>query len=189
MGAARRRTTGSALGSSTGRSPDSNTRKDGQAVIIIGAMSTDRVIGSGDGMPWDVPEEYAQFLRFINGQTVIIGRRSYEIFGDGLTSAHTVVVSRSVTHLPGAIAVPSVEEALRLAASYGKTIFGSGEASIYMQTVPLADTMYLSYIKGQFTGDAYFPPFSDQEWTVDRREDHPRFEFVVYRRRRPAVQT
>jgi hypothetical protein len=30
-------------------------------------MSTDRVIGSGEGMPWDVPEEYAQFLRFIAG--------------------------------------------------------------------------------------------------------------------------
>jgi dihydrofolate reductase len=167
---------------------DHNTPEGGRAVIIIGAMSTDRVIGSGDGMPWDVPEEYAQFLRFINGQTVIIGRRSYEIFGDGLTSAHTVVVSRSATHLPGAVAVPSVEEALRLAASYGKTIFGSGGASIYTQTVPLADTMYLSYIKGQFTGDAYFPPFSDQEWMIDRREDHPRFEFVVYRRKRPPVE-
>ena len=46
-------------------------------MIIIGAMSTERVIGSGDGMPWDVPEEYARFLRFIEGQTVIIGRRSY----------------------------------------------------------------------------------------------------------------
>src|ERR1700686_3771156 len=99
-------------------------------------MSTDRVIGSGDGVPWDVPEEYAQFLRFINGQTVIIGRRSYEIFGASLTSAHTVVVSRSAAHWPGAIAVASVEEALRLAASYGTTIFGSGGASIYAQTVP-----------------------------------------------------
>ena len=44
-------------------------------MVIIGAMSTDHVIGSGEGMPWDVPEEYAQFLRFIDGQTVIIGRR------------------------------------------------------------------------------------------------------------------
>jgi len=156
-------------------------------VIIIGAMSTGHVIGSGDGMPWHVPEEYAQFLRFIEGQTVIIGRRSYEIFGDGLTSAHTLVVSRSAAQLPGAIAVPSVEEALRLSASYGKTIFSSGGASIYAQTVPLADTMYLSYIKGHFSGDAYFPPFSDAEWIVDRREDHPRFEFVVYRRKGPAA--
>ena len=151
-------------------------------MIIIGAMSTDRIIGSGDGMPWEVPEEYAQFLRFIDGQTVIIGRRSYEIFGEGLTSAHTVVVSRSAGKLPRAIAVTSVEDALRMAESFDKTVFSAGGASIYAQTVGLADTMYLSYIKGHFTGDAYFPAFTDREWAVDRREDHPRFEFVVYRR-------
>ena len=151
-------------------------------MIIIGAMSTDRVIGSGDGMPWEVPEEYAQFLRFIEGQTVIIGRRSYEIFGKGLTSAHNVVVSRTAANPPGAVAVASVEDALRVAKSFDKTVFSAGGASIYAQTVPLADTMYLSYIKGHFTGDAYFPAFSDQVWAVDRREDHARFELVVYRR-------
>jgi dihydrofolate reductase len=151
-------------------------------VVIIGAMSADRIIGSGNGMPWNVPEEYARFLRFIDGQTVIIGRRSYEIFGEGLTSAHTIVVSRSAGTLPGAVAVTSVEDALRTAESFGRTVFSAGGASIYAQTVPLADTMYLSYIKGHFTGDAYFPSFSDREWAVDRREDHPRFEFVVYRR-------
>jgi dihydrofolate reductase len=152
-------------------------------MIIIGAMSTDHVIGSGDGMPWEVPEEYAQFLRFIDGHTVIIGRRSYEIFGKGLTSAHTLVVSRSTGTLPGAMVVPSVEEALLMAATFNNTVFSAGGASIYAQTVPLADTMYLSYIKGHFAGDAYFPVFSDREWAVDRREDHPRFEFVVYRRK------
>jgi len=151
-------------------------------LIIIGAMSTERIIGSGDGMPWDVPEEYAQFLRLIEGQTIIIGRRSYEIFGEGLTSAHTVVVTRSAGKLPRAVAVTSVEDALRTAESFGGTVFSAGGASIYAQTIALADTMYLSYIKGQFTGDAYFPAFSDQDWAVDRREDHPRFEFVVCRR-------
>lgn len=63
-------------------------------MIIISAMSRDRVIGSGEGMPWNVPEEYQQFLSFVEDQTVIMGRRSYEIFGPDLTSAHTVVVSR-----------------------------------------------------------------------------------------------
>jgi dihydrofolate reductase len=153
-------------------------------MIIIGAMSTDQVIGSGSGMPWDVPEEYARFLQFIDGQTVIIGRRSYEIFGAGLTSAHTLVVSRSAGSLTGAVAVASVEDALRMAETFNKTVFSAGGASLYAQTVPLADTMYLSYIKGTFSGDAYFPAFSDLEWEVERREDHSRFEFVVYQRKR-----
>ena len=72
--------------------------------------------------------------------------------------------------------------AVRVAESFGSTVFSAGGASIYAQTIPLADTMYLSYIKGRYTGDAYFPEFSDEEWAVERREDHPRFEFVVYQR-------
>ena len=81
------------------------------------------------------------------------------------------------------MAVASVDDALRMAETFNETVFSAGGASIYAQTVPLADTMYLSYIKGHFAGDAYFPAFSEQEWTVERREDHPRFEFVVYRRK------
>src|SRR5215210_4582531 len=160
-------------------------------MIIISAMTQDRVIGNGDGMPWDVPEEYEHFLRLIDGQTVVIGRRSWEIFGDGLTSAHNVVVSRrgaSIDQGPtrGAVVVPSVAEALKVAESFGRTVFSAGGASVYEQTVPLADAMYLSYIKGSYTGDAYFPAFDEREWAVERREDHPRFEFVVYRRRPPT---
>ncbi len=101
-----------------------------------------------------------------------------------------MVVSRSAD-LPGVSVVPSVEAAVRVAESFGTSVFSAGGASIYAQTIPQADTMYLSYIKGRFTGDAYFPEFSEEEWAVERREDHPRFEFVVYRRRRvrQAVST
>ena len=153
-------------------------------MIVVSAMTRDRVIGRGDGMPWDVPDEYEHFLELIGGQTVVIGRRSYEIFGESLTSAHNVVVSRSSGDVRGAVVVPSVDEALKVAESFGRTVFSAGGASLYEQTVPLADAMYLSYIKGDYAGDAYFPAFDERAWEVERREDHPRWEFVVYRRRR-----
>jgi dihydrofolate reductase len=156
-------------------------------MIIIGAMTVDGVIGSGDGMPWDVPDEYAHFLRLVDGETIVIGRRSYEIFGESLTSAHTVVVSRSApagtATLGRAVIAPSVDEALQVAESFGRTVFSAGGASVYAQTIPLADTMYLSYIKGHYAGDAYFPAFDEREWRVGRREDHGAWEFVVYLRK------
>ncbi len=151
-------------------------------MILIAAMSEDRVIGSGDGMPWSVPEEYAQFLRFVDGQAVIMGRKSFEIFGPDLTTTHNVVVSRSAQSVPGATVAAGLEQAVAVAESFGKTVFSAGGASIYRQTLPLAEAMYLSTIKGSFTGDAYFPEFSPAEWRVEREEDHPRFRFVVYRR-------
>lgn len=152
-------------------------------MIIISAMSRDRLIGRGDGLPWNVPDEYNQFLRFVAGQTVILGRRSYPIFGKGLTSAHNVVVSRSVTELPGAVVEPTIEEAISVAVSFGKTVFSAGGSTIYAQTIPLADRMFLSFMKGDFEGDAYFPEFDEGEWIVTQREDHAEFEFVIFDRK------
>src|SRR4030088_2041204 len=103
------------------------------AIIVIWAMATNHVIGSGDGMPWDVPEEYEHFLRLIEGHTIIIGRRSYDIFRKGLTSAHNVVFRRSVRDSVdgrGAVVVPSIEDALGVARSFGEWIFRAGGASI-----------------------------------------------------------
>ena len=151
-------------------------------MIIIAAMSTDRIIGSGDGMPWSVPEEYRQFLDFIEGQTVIMGRCSYEIFGPDLTSAHNVVVSQSWEGEEGVVACGSIEEAAQRASSFGKKVFAAGGATIYEQTLPLADAMYISYIKGKFTGDTHFPEFDEGNWEVAERRDHERFEFVHYQR-------
>ena len=152
-------------------------------MIIISAMTRRRVIGSGAGMPWSVPEEYRQFLAFIEGQTVIMGRRSYEIFGPDLSSAHNIVVSRSASEIAGALVCPSVEAAVEAAADFGATVFSAGGASIYRQTMPLAEALYLSYIKGDYQGDVYFPEFDVRDWEVEKREEHPRFTFVIYRRR------
>jgi CRP-like cAMP-binding protein len=69
-------------------------------MIIILAMSRNRVIGSGKGMPWSVPDEYRQFLDFVRGQSVIMGRRSFEIFGSDLGETSNFVISRTTKEIP-----------------------------------------------------------------------------------------
>jgi len=155
-------------------------------MILIAALGRNHVIGCGDEMPWSVPDEYRMFLDFIRGQTVIIGRRSWEIFGADLTSTHNVVLSRSLGELPGATIVGGLEAALEVARGFGSTVFCAGGARVYAQALPHAEAMYLSWIEGRFEGDAHFPQFDESAWRVSRREPHPAFEFVVYDRTRPA---
>ncbi|MDN5200361.1 dihydrofolate reductase [Fulvivirgaceae bacterium BMA10] len=151
--------------------------------IIISAMSNNRVIGSGGGMPWNAPDEYQQYLSFVNGNAVIMGRRSFEIFGKDLKGTHNIVVSRSSFEMKDAIVCSSVDDALRKARLFDKTIFIAGGATIYEQTIPLVDEMYLSYIKGSFQGDTYFPDFDINDWDIAKKEDKEAFEFVIYRRK------
>ena len=151
-------------------------------MILIAALAKNRVIGSGQGMPWNVPEEYAQYLAFIKGQTVIMGRRSWEIFGGDLTSRHALVVSRSNLTLDGAEVCGSLERAIDRGRELGGRLFCAGGAGIYAQAMPLASEMYLSFIRGDFEGDAYFPEIDASKWEIEREVDHSAFRFVAYRR-------
>ena len=137
-------------------------------------MSEDRVIGSGQGMPWSVPEEYQHYLETVTGQTVIFGRKSYEIFGKDLKRTNLIVITRQPS-LPGAETATSIEQALRMANSEENETFVAGGASIYELAIPTADRMLLSTIHGEFSGDAHFPDFDRSEWTVERLEEHERY--------------
>lgn len=150
---------------------------------IIAAMSENRVIGQGDGMPWDVPEEYEQYLELTRDTTVLMGRRSFEIFGGDTTAAHLVVLSRSPQPVSGATVCPNLTAALDKAASFGLPIFSCGGASVYQQTIPLASEMLLSTIKGEYTGDTHFPEFNAFEWQVAEERDEERYLFRRWVRR------
>jgi dihydrofolate reductase len=151
-------------------------------MILIAAMTRARVIGKGDGLPWSIPEEYAQFLRTIDGQIIIAGRRSYQIFGPDLTSRHNIVISRQQLDWPNVLACNSMEQAYTRAKSLGRKIFCIGGAAIYALALPHADKLYLSFIKKDYDGDTYFPAFDRSAWRTESRRDYPDFEFVIYGR-------
>jgi len=155
-------------------------------MILISAMSTNHVIGAGDGMPWNVPEEYQQFLELVAGQTILMGRRSYEIFGADLTTDHTVVLTSSPERVADDVSTAaSLDEAIALARSFGKQVFCGGGAKVYEQALPLAEQMWLSYIHGDYQGDAYFPHFDPTDWRVVHEREHADFRFVRYQRIQP----
>ena len=152
------------------------------AVILISAMTKDRVIGKSNGLPWNIPEEYQLFLGHVRGQAVIFGRKSFEIFGPDLPDSYLFVVSRSATALPGARVFETVDAAIEAARATGRTVFCAGGATLYALTLPVADALYLSIIKSAYEGDTYFPIFDETAWRITRCENHPKFEFRVYQR-------
>ncbi len=153
-------------------------------LFIISAMSENRVIGTGDGLPWEIPDEYQHFLDSIDGQTVLYGRRSHEIFSGEMKAAQVVVLSRSTTEIDGAIVCDNFDEGLEVARGFGKTVFSCGGASVYEQSIPHADRMFLSTIKGDFEGETYFPAFDENEWEIAKQVDHGKWIFTDWKRRR-----
>ena len=148
--------------------------------IIIAAMTKSRVIGKNNALPWNIPEELQHFHTQTLNSTVIIGRKTYDSIGRLMPKRHNIIVSRSSPNIPGADVCSSLDEALKKAKTYNKTIFIIGGAQIFKAALPIADKMYLSVIKKDYDGDTYFPEFDESEWTIEKREDHEEFEFVIY---------
>lgn len=137
-------------------------------VIAVAAVSENRVIGDGPTLPWDMPAEVQRYRRRVAGETVAIGRRTFEMFDDP-PGAHRIVLSRTerkfddptVSHAGG------VEQAIELARSVGATtLYVLGGAAIYDAFLPYYDRMLLSRIDGVYEGDASFPEFDHTRWTV-----------------------
>lgn len=154
-------------------------------MILISAMTHDRVIGDRGALPWSIPDEYRQFLDQVEGQATILGRASYEIFGPDLTArSPLVVVSRSVDALPDATVCASLEAAIDTARGLAtKRVYCAGGASIYALAVPHATRMHLSFVRRAYAGDAFFPEFDAAAWSVERTVEHAEFEYREYARR------
>ena len=143
-------------------------------------MTKERVIGKKNALPWYIPEDLKNFKRLTTGNTIIMGRKTFDSIGRPLPNRKNVVISRSMEKVEGVDVCKSVEEGLQKAESYGKDIFIIGGATIYQQTLPLAEKMYISHVIKDYDGDIYFTEFNKEEWSIESREEFDEFELVVY---------
>ncbi len=151
-------------------------------LIIISAIGSNHIIGNGDGLPWHIPSEYHQFLDYIKDQTVVMGRRSYEIFKSDMLPKRMVLVSRTLKTDQASV-FPSLPEALAYSKKFAEDVFICGGQSVYEESIRYADYMYLSFIKGEHQGNVYFPEFEEEDWSLEKKEEHSEFVFVIYKRK------
>lgn len=60
----------------------------------IAAMSLNRVIGSGNKIPWHLPEDFKWFKKITSGNVVVMGRKTFESLGRPLPNRINVILTR-----------------------------------------------------------------------------------------------
>lgn len=64
----------------------------------------------------------------------------------------------------------------------GEDLFISGGASIYKQSLPLADQLLISRIPGTHIGETYFPDFDEYGFELKETRPFETFELQIYQR-------
>jgi len=133
-------------------------------ISIIAAVAKNGVIGAGGRMPWKIPGEQKRFRNLTLGQTVVMGRRTFEEIGEPLPGRHTVILSRNRDFdWPGCTTLSSWEQVWEKFADK-KELFIAGGAALYRDTIPLAHRLYLTVIEREYQGDVYFPDWKKEDF-------------------------
>ena len=154
---------------------------------IIVAMSSNRVIGVNNTLPWHLSEDLKHFKSLTTDHTIIMGRKTYESIGRPLPNRRNIVISRnSNTSYEGVEVVHSLEDAFSISTN-DKEVFVIGGSNIYEQALSFVDQLYITEIKKSFIGDAFFPEINKQIWIEYSRDDHVtndglEFSFVKYQK-------
>jgi dihydrofolate reductase len=151
-------------------------------IALIVAVAENGVIGRNGRMPWRIPSEWQHFKKTTIDKPVIMGRKTFDSLKNPLEGRDDIVMTHNREYAPvGAIAVESVEQALKVAqdcaeARSAHEIMVIGGAAIYKEMLPQAGRLYLTRVHAEPEGDVHVPEIDLGEWTETSRSYHPREE-------------
>ncbi|MBE2247566.1 MAG: dihydrofolate reductase [Candidatus Competibacteraceae bacterium] len=149
---------------------------------IILAATENGVIGHQNRLLWHLPDDLKFFKRITTGQTIIMGRKTWESIGAKPLPNRTNIVVSSNSNLPvpnHVLKCTSLQDAIAAATSSDE-VFIAGGAELYKQALPWASKVYLTLVHTILDGDTTFLFDPDGEWELVHEEFHPADEKHMY---------
>lgn len=161
-------------------------------IILVVAMSENRVIGVDGDLPWKISADLKHFKKVTMGHPVVMGRKTWESLPFPLPGRRNIVITRDGDAVfEGADKVSTIAGALELCRDDGAEkamVIGGGQ--IFAETIKDADIIELTEVHARIDGDTVFPEIDPGIWTETDRERHPAetpdgpaFSFVTLVRR------
>jgi dihydrofolate reductase len=139
---------------------------------IIVAVADNGVIGSGNQLPWRLPDDLRRFKALSLGKPIVMGRKTFDSIGRPLPGRLNIVVSRQRDlQIPGCHVVSSLGDAIAAAQAAPEIVIVGG-ADIYRQALPQVTTIHLTRVHADIPGDVVFPALAANEWHEVATEYH-----------------
>lgn len=116
-----------------------------QIISIVVAMNHQRVIGTHNQLPWNIPEDLAYFKKVTLGKPIIMGRKTFESIGRALPLRRNIVISRSGFSHPDIEVFQNLEDALLATQNEPEiAIIGGGE--LFKLAVLVANSLHVTTV-------------------------------------------
>lgn len=141
--------------------------KRGRIALIAAIGAHDRSLGKSNDLLWKIPADLDRFRALTRNHPVIMGRKTWESLPENrrpLPSRTNIVVTRQSDYAaPGATVANSLDSALAAAkdSAGSDEIFIIGGGQLFKESLPVADTLYLTLIDAQKEADSFFPEYEN----------------------------
>jgi len=157
-----------------------------QNISIIVAMGRQNQIGLNGSMPWYLSDDLKNFKKLTSGHPVIMGRKTFDSIGKALPNRLNFVITSKSENIRvyDVCAVKNLEQAIKKAALTDKEIFIIGGASIYRQSLDIADKLIITHVDYEGEADTFMPDIDWKQWQVVdkqgfKKEEKNDFDFEV----------
>ncbi|MDG1034523.1 MAG: dihydrofolate reductase [Luminiphilus sp.] len=165
---------------------------DSLPVSIVVAVADNGVIGRGNALPWDLPDDLQHFKRTTMGRPIVMGRKTFESIGRPLPGRLNIILTRDPSWTALGVSVASsIEQAIDLAEGQAfidgaDSVMVIGGAEVYRQALPFASRAFVTRVHGHVDGDAFFDLEELAAWREVTREripagEHNSHDFSVIR--------
>lgn len=162
----------------------------GLKISYVVAYARNRIMGVNNQLPWHLPDDLQHFKKLTLDKAVLMGRKTYQSIGRPLPKRRNIVLTRDPSvEIPGCEVINRLEQLPKILAA-GAEVMVAGGGDVFKLMLPYADTLYVTEIKHNLSGDTYFPELKPGEWQEISREAHPidekhlyPFDFVTYQRK------
>jgi len=150
---------------------------------ILVAVSPEGIIGKNNSIPWHYSADLKRFKRLTIGNTVIMGRKTWESLPiKPLPNRRNIVITRS--SIEEIDCFQSIDDALQTCEG---DVWFIGGAGIYEEAMKKADLIDMTLVPDNITGKncIYFPKIGNEwkEGENNRLEEDPKLVHKTYTRR------
>lgn len=148
-------------------------------ISLIAAIDETGGLGFNNQLLCHLPADLQHFKTITMGKPIIMGRKTFESIGKALPGRLNIVLSHSLSEIPGVLIVDSLEEAFNHTKGHPEIMIIGGER-LFTETINQAARLYITRIHHQFIADVFFPKINEQKWKYVVEKFHPRDEKNQY---------
>ena len=138
-------------------------------INLIWAMTEDHLIGKGNLMPWHIKEDLIYFKSRTSGQTVLMGEQTYYSLKGYYKNRPLPYGKIYVASLNNDLVLEDakvINDVIKFVKEYDGELWVTGGAMIFGLTLPYADNLFISFVKGKYEGDKYFPSINYDDYKL-----------------------